>query len=878
MMILRFSVWMLIPLFVLLATSKSVMATDPVAGQIVVQVITDQEKKVEADRLLNLGSEQYNVNQFEAAFRSWKQALQIYHEIKNRRGEGMTLGSLGNAHYSLGNYPKAIEFYEQSLAIARELKDRRGEGMALSSLGNVYYRLGKYPKAIEFHEQSLAIAREIKDRSGEGSILGNLGLVYRSLGDYPKAIEFHEQSLAIAREIKDRLGEGRSLGNLGGVYQSLGNYPKAIEFHEQSLAIKREIKDRLGEGQSLGNLGGAYYSLGNYPKAIEFLEQSLAIERKIKDRLGEGQSLGNLGGVYYSLGNYPKAINFQEQHLVIAREIKDREGEGLVLGNIGLTLAKQQQLELATVFYKQSVSIREGIRQDNRKLDRTLQESYTQSVAGTYRRLADILIEQGRIGEAQQVLEKLKIQELNDFTKSTRAAIPITGIDFNPTETQIKNRHTTLIAFGSQFYNCEQQSCPQLPQLKTEYQNLSKEFQTFAEQLKQELRDSRLTQVDKATQDFQASADRIVTALPNSILIYPLVLDNKTRILWASKGGILSKTATCPLGKTALYDKASQFQTLISKQGDETQIKTLGKELYDCLIKPIESELTQNQIKHLIFVPDRATNYIPMAALYDGKQYLIERFAVSNILSAGLTDTDDRLQLPSSSPVIAFGLTQAKANFHALPNVKSELNAIVKSSIGTGMYPGETYLDQTFTKAALEDNLRGHRILHIATHGEFKPSNPRDSYFLLGTGEHYPIPDIRSLRQLNNIHLVVLSACETALGGEDGLGLEVTGMSSYFMGDRDRAKAVLASLWQVNDASTSQLMQKFYANLATGNLSKAEALRRSQLSLMGKNTTISGDLRGSIKFPNSDGSKTAIDRNLSHPYYWAPFILIGNGL
>jgi len=683
----------------------------------------------------------------------------------------------------------------------------------------------------------------------------------------------------ITREIKDHLGEGRTLGILGLAYYSLGNYPNAITYQEQRLAIARDIKDRLGEGAALGNLGLAYYALGNYPKVIALQEQRLVIVRDIKDRLGEGRALGILGVAYEALGNYAKAISLQEQRLAIAQEINDREGAGIALNNIGSTLAKQQQQELAIVFYKQSVNVREGIRQDIRSLDRSLQESYTQTVAGTYRRLADLLIAQGRIGEAQQVLERLKLQELNGFTKGTRAPTTVADVSFNAAETQIKGKYTSLIAFGGKFYDCEQQRCPQYSELKTQYQSLSKEFQAFVEQIKQQLRDGRLTQVNQSTQDFQTSAERVVTAHPHSILIYPLVLDDKTRLLWAAKGGVLSKTAICNLGAKALYDKVAQFQALVSKRGDETQLKAVGKDLYDCLIKPLESELSANQIKHLIFVPDRATNYIPMGALFDGKQYLIQRFAVSNILSAGLTDTDDRLQPPQQTSVLALGLTQAKGNFGALPNVKAELSAIVKQARGTGIYPGDEYIDQAFTKAALEDNIRGRKIIHIATHGEFKPANPRDSYFLLGTGIPYLIKDVQTLRDLKTVHLVVLSACETGLGGADGLGLEVLGISSFFMGDRDRAKAVLASLWQVNDNSTAQLMQQFYQNLAKGTMTKAEALRQAQLTLLRGGSLGAGGDRGNFDIQLTQPDKPAtINHSLSHPYYWAPFILIGNGL
>ncbi|MBD2355182.1 CHAT domain-containing protein [Tolypothrix sp. FACHB-123] len=296
---------------------------------------TPQARKAEADKLNEQGIKQYQTSQFEAALRSWQQALMIYREIKDRKGEAKVLGNIGVAYHALGDYKKAIDYQQQKLAIARETRDRLSQGQSLGNLGNAYDALGDYKKAIDYHSESLAIAREIKNRLGEGQSLGNLGNAYHALGDYKKAIEYHSESLAIARDIKNQLGEGQSLGNLGNAYHALGDYKKAIEYHSESLAIAREIKNRLGEGQSLGNLGNAYHALGDYKKAIEYHSESLAIAREIKYRLGEGQSLGSLGLAYFSLGDYPKAIEYQQQRLAIAREIKDRLGEVQSLGNLG---------------------------------------------------------------------------------------------------------------------------------------------------------------------------------------------------------------------------------------------------------------------------------------------------------------------------------------------------------------------------------------------------------------------------------------------------------------------------------------------------------------------------------------------------------------
>jgi CHAT domain-containing protein/uncharacterized protein HemY/outer membrane protein assembly factor BamD (BamD/ComL family) len=319
-------------------------------------------QKVEADRLFQQGIQQYQINQYEAALKSWQQALQIYRKIKDRRGEGATLGNLGLAYDDLSNYDQAISYHVQSLDLSREIKDRRGEITSLGNLGNAYFSLGSYRKAIEYQERSLEIAQEVKDREGEGKALGNLGNAYQFLGNYGKAIEYLEKTLVIAREIKDRKIEGAALGNLGLSYYSLGNYGKAVEYHKRSLEIAREIKDRQGEGQSLTNLGNAQTALGNYDKAIEYHKRSLEVVREIKDRYGEGSVLGNLGITYKALGNYSKAIEYQEQALAIAREIKDRRGEGNALSNLGSSYDSLGQYIKAIEYQEQALAIAQEIK------------------------------------------------------------------------------------------------------------------------------------------------------------------------------------------------------------------------------------------------------------------------------------------------------------------------------------------------------------------------------------------------------------------------------------------------------------------------------------------------------------------------------------
>lgn len=267
-----------------------------------------------------------------------------------------------------------------------------------------------------------------------------------------------------------------------------------------------------------------------------------------------------------------------------------------------------------------------------------------------------------------------------------------------------------------------------------------------------------------------------------------------------------------------------------------------------------------------------------MQALFDGKQYLIEKFSVSTILTAGLTDTHDRLSPQiQENPVLALGLSDRTANFDALPNVKAEIDAIVQTPKSKGIFPGLEFLNQEFTKATLQKHLIDHRILHIATHGKFVSGNPENSFLVLGNGEPLQIPDIQTLKDLAGVHLVVLSACQTAEGGQDKDGLEVSGISYYFL--ITGAKSVIGSLWLVNDASTSLLMQEFYRNLSTGKMTKTQAMREVQRKFIQKQLAAKdASHRSLVPVPDRSAQQISSPEDYSHPYYWSPFILIGNGL
>jgi CHAT domain-containing protein len=320
-------------------------------------------------------------------------------------------------------------------------------------------------------------------------------------------------------------------------------------------------------------------------------------------------------------------------------------------------------------------------------------------------------------------------------------------------------------------------------------------------------------------------------------------LKDKLWLLWATEGKVIGKREITNVGRQKLNEEVLKLRLLLQKpDSDLAELQKSARQLYDWLIQPLEAELKAGNIHHLVFSLDRGTRYIPMAVLFDGEKYLIEKYTVTTFISAEFTDTEDRLP-PNGADTPILGVGAAKApGYDPLPNVPAEIDSIVRENRpndAQGIYPGNQFLDGDFTFLSLRDNLKGRKLLHIATHGEFVPGDQYLSYLVLGNGEKFSIADIQVLGDyLDDVHLVVLSACETALGDsfltdpKQEEGIEINALSFYFL--VSGAKTVMASLWRVDDTSTSLLMQRFYCTMANGNttMTKSQALRKAQLSLL----------------------------------------------
>ncbi|PZO39622.1 MAG: hypothetical protein DCF19_13645 [Pseudanabaena frigida] len=769
------------------------------------------DRNSEARSLNNLGLTYNYLGQYQKAIDLYQQSLAIQKQIGDRNGEALSINNLGLAYNNLGEYEKAIDLYQQSLAIRKEIGDRNGEARSLNNLGAAYNNLGEYEKAIDLYQQALAIFKQVGDRNGEARSLNNLGAAYNNLGEYEKAIDLYQQALAIFKQVGDRNGEARSLNNLGAAYNYLGQYQKAIDFYQQSLVIQKQIGDRNGEATSLNNLGLAYNYLGQYQKAIDFYQQSLVIQKQIGDRNGEATSLNNLGAAYNYLGQYQKTIDFYQQSLAITKQIGDRNGEARSLNNLGFAFNKLSQPEISILFYKQAVNRYETIRKDIKKLGKEEQQSYTNTIASGYRALADLLIKQDRVMEALQILDLLKVQELEDYLKN------IKGNDRTSQGIRLLEPEK---AISSQLLNFSLEQTPELNRkLASQIQQIPK------------------SEINKVPEYLQKIPQ-------GSVLIYPLILSDRLEIILFAPN-TLPIHRTVPIKKEDLEELALVMRVYL-RDPKNSNIKDYSKQLYDVLIKPIEDDFKQTKATTILYAPDGQLRYIPLAALYDGKQWLVEKYQISNLIAYSLSDFSPK---PKTAPNIlagAFGGKKGEIKFgqNGLPATITEVREIAKS------LPNSTTLEENaFSRQATETQLKQHNILHLATHAEFNSGSPDNSRIFFGNGDILKLNEITDL-SLQNIDLIVLSACQTGVG-KLGDGVEILGFG--YQVQKAGAKTAIASLWKVDDAGTQALMDAFYQTLPQGNLTIAEALQQSQVKM----------IRSS---------------QYNHPAFWSAFFIIGNGL
>ncbi len=808
------------------------------------EAISDRQN--EGESLHNIGAVKASQRQLDQALKFYQEALTIREEVGDRRDLGRTLNNMGVVYFNQGNYDKALETYQKALTVRREINDSAGVGRLLNNIGFVYREKGENSEAIKYFQQAVAMLESVGDQKSVGRIYAFIGALYQKEGEESQALTAYEKGLEAAKVAKDKTGQLEALSYLGDAYYEIGENAKAKSTYEAALAFyEKEEEDRAAEGKTMIGLGKVYNRLEENQKAKQILLKSLPINKKVGEKSVIAANMNALGEAYYSSGDYSIALNYHklaldnlpdkddknavaiayqgigdslfqlkqypqalenlEQALAIYKESEKTAKAGRTYGQLGTILVAQEKPELAVVFYKQAVNIHETMRSQES------QKSLLENPETVYRNLADLLLQQERIFEAQQVLDLLKIEELDNYLGNIKENEAIaTGVKLLAAEEKILSESTKEIL-----------------NQEIDKNNLKADFSQFP------------------------SLQEKLQKLTGTVLFYPLILPDKLElVLITADGETIHETVDVKAEE--IQQAIADFRLKISNPIGE--VKNSAEKLYSWLIKPIEDELFKANINTIIYAPDNQLRYLPLTALYDGEKWLVERFAVNNIIAANLTNFETQ---PKNQPrVLAAALTEGKYQVQIgtrQVQLRPTTGKLVENLAET--IPGSRLLvNSEFSSQTTINDFNDYNILHLDTPVALlteKEANgkPEDSFILFGDGDRITLSDMENW-SLSNVDLVVLSASETNISGRMGNGEEIVGFG-YQMQNAG-VETIITSLWRVND-DLDQLMNTFYTVLQEGK-SKTEALRAAQINMI-----------------------TGKDKEGSKPYYWASFILMGNG-
>ncbi len=731
---------------------------------------TPSSRKAEADRLLQQGIEQYQTSQFEAALKSWEQALIIYRELQDRQAEAATLGHIGLAYFSREDHAKAIDYQQQSLALAQEIQDQSGQQTSLRSLRNTYEALNNALRQRPSRPLSIQsnISANPNLQASEPEYLGNQALIYLSQGNFLQAIEYQQQSLslitaqrnerqkaraeqllqqgvkhyrtrqfeaalqslkqalAIYQEVNERQKEGVILGYIGNLYYTLGDYDKATEYQQRYLTIAREFSDRIGEAQALGNIGIGHKGQGDYHSAISYIEKYLEMAREIKDRTGEQQALANLGNAYCLIGDCVKAIDYHQQSLALAREIKDRRGEAQALGSLGTDHYVLGDLKRAIDYLRQSLTITREIQeylaegQALNNLGLVLLKSGNLTEAETTLRTGIQVWESLRAGLGSNDANKVSIFETQISTYILLQKVLITQNKLTQAlEIAERGRARAFVELLARRNTTTSDSAksPIAPPTIGQLQQIAKE------------QNATLVEYSIINDDFKINGKQ----KPQESALYIWVISPTGDItfrssdlqpLWQKQNTTLADLVT--VSRESIGVRAGGL-AVVPKVDEATQTNRL-QQLHQILIQPIADLLPTNPEARVIFMPQSSLFLVPFPALQDEqRKYLIEKHTILTAPSIQVLELTrkqrQRLEvtpmqgkdalivgnpiMPSVPPYPG----EKPQPLAPLPGAEAEAKSIA-SLLNT-----KALIGKDATKSAITQLMPKARIIHLATHG-----------------------------------------------------------------------------------------------------------------------------------------------------------------
>lgn len=871
--------------------------------------------------LLVLGDQQYRRNNPKNALAVYRLAQNIAQRIGSMEGIAQSRNREGNALALMGQLREAMEAYEESINLLQafiEQLQKAGEqervnralrlkAALLHNLGNFYQvQIGDPYRALAKYQEELALSRKIGDRFLEAGALNNIGGLHISFGKFVQGIKEMEEAVRIYEELLQQNPDPETykwylitLNHLAAAYSSFRFFPQSLERYQKSLKVSREIGDKVGEMGALWGIGIIYDGQGDFKKAIEYFEQSLKIAQEEEHYGWVVTNLGSLVGVYKRLGDYDKALTYAQEHLKVARQAHSVVWEAAALSLIASILVNKGDLVQARTYAEEAVKKAEefglpreliyalmGNLYKAEKQWAQAVDAYRQyltyveqkfpfeadpqtklihlerSWSEVYNDLAFCLLMLDRHEEALQVLERTKARVLTEILRKGKVDITKAMTDEErEKERELSERIVSLNAELRALRSQKQPDPTRLSELSDELRVARQEYDAFRRSLY--LRHPELAV--KRGENPPLTAAQIFQWLQsvkaqNLVVLEYFVHDERTWVFVLQKTGTL-KVYPIDITRKELEQRVDALRTAIRKreEGKVGALLEIEKALrrLDILVSPIEPLLANAQ--QICIVPDDVLWEVPFAALKTSKgRYLVELSAVSYApsITALKTMQEARKRTKPANTLLAFApfaytggneqtvrTVPLRGAFGALPASLREVSALAK------LYGIHPYLRDEAKESRAKAEGRKTRILHFATHALFEPSHGMYSGIVLAEEEGEDgFLEAREIVDLDlQADLAVLSACETARG-EIHRGEGLIGLSwAFFVAG---CASTVVSQWKVLDESTAELMATFYRNLKAGK-NKAEALRQAQLHLLR-------------------------NRRYSHPFFWSPFILIGD--
>ncbi len=814
-----------------------------------------------------------------------------------------TLRAQGVIFSIKGDAEAARQIWLEALAIYREWAPGSvGESRVLSNIGIAVWQMGDLVAAERYFRQALDIVERLAPGSPpHGGYLNNLGLIYHARFEFDRARVVYERATELFESrAPDSLEVARSLTNVALAYGLGGRPGEALERLERVL----EIQERLQPGSP--DIAQTWHGIGlNQDRAgdLEAAEAALRTALDMREDLlpesyAVGSSAHTLGTVLTTLGQDSEAEILHTKALnLFARLAPGTTAEAQALHALGEIYRNRGETDKALAHLRNAI---DAIERQTSRLggSEEAQGSFSARFANYYKDYIELLLQQGQNEEAFHYLERYRARMLRemlaerdinlgaDLPENLRERRQDTNQRYERAMDQLRRLSNTEADAGMVDSILEE-----LADVQAEREAIAAEVRDTAPRLASAV----------YTQSVRADAAAAALADEDSILLSYCVTSEAT-YLFVIRNGAPLEVVTIQAGQEQLAADLESLLFLIQvpDAGPDVNAGLTRKSqaLYELLLASVLEGVSPET--HLVIIPDGALHGLPFAALViatddqESPSYLIERHPIRTTLSATLYTTEvSRPAIGDTPPQTVFAAfgdpvfesTIVGTNLESapgrgrgrelgpLPLTRVEVETIAE------LFPGDasTYLGADATEDAVKTIAPHARYLHIASHGVLDSRFPLDSYLALARPEDPDTADENGLlhaweilEQLElNSDLVVLSACESALGHESG-GEGLLGLSWAFR--YAGARSVLASLWPVSDRSTSELMTRFYVNVNSG-MERDEALRAAQLALLaydddvGVFETILGWFRSDGRAPSSN----------AHPYHWAAFQLAGAG-